>query len=561
MRRRGDWLLVAVLAIGLVLRLTGLRWGLSSAQHYHPYHPDEVLQAMATTAVDPLRGDFDPGSYNYGSLSFFIVRLAFEAGEMLAPIQTPVHPTPEDLLWRVLRRIELLGRLLSALLGTATLLLVYGIARRLAGRTAGLSAAVLLAITPMHVAHAHYFTVDVPATFWSTAALWASLRLLDAPRARTAALSGALAGLAAATKYNMALVLLAPLTALLWHALAGSRAARRSVPAEKLEPVTWRQLCRQVFLPGLACAGAAAAAFLAGCPGVLLNTPAFLRDFFYEVQHVRTEHGILFWDTPPAWIYHVVSSLRFGLGVPLLLLAGAGVVAAALRRRPVDLILAAWALPYYLLIGVAQVKFQRYTLPLVPLLAVWAGVLGAAWLAGTGWSRRRTLAAVGAVALVSWTAGATVAYDLLFVLPDPRDRAAQWIHAHVPPGATLAMASPPWFQHPPLQPWNGGTKTAAAFQGQRERWPYVFQAGGWTAQRLREEPPDCFVLSDLEIRDHLRLNRPETLPMRQLVAALDAGYDRFEFAPSSSWPGLFGPGYPPEDWLYPAPTLYVYLAK
>ncbi|MBI3946565.1 MAG: glycosyltransferase family 39 protein [Armatimonadetes bacterium] len=543
--RRLDPLLLGIIILGLGLRLVGLHWALPSARHFHSYHPDEIMQAQATLNVNPLNGDFDPGFYNYGSLSFLVLRLAFDVAEVHAPVVPPEGAATEETLWVVLRRLHLLGRLLSALLGAATVLLTYGIGARLAGRAGGLTAALLLAITPAHVAHSHYFTVDAPAAFLGTAALWVALRLLDAPRARAAA--GALAGLAAAVKYNMGLVVLAPLAALVSHAWS----ARRKAPIP----------LRAVALPGIACLAAAAAGFLVGCPGVLLNTERFLRDFLYEARHVRTGHGLCFTNTLPAWIYHVTHSLRFGLGIPLLVVTLAGVAAAARRRSPADLVVAAWVVPYYLLIGMAAVKFQRYTLPLLPPLMAWAGALCAGYIVERGWSRRRALAAAGLVGTLLWTLGAAIAYDALFVATDPRDRAAEWVRAHVPSGATVASAALPWFQHPPLAPWNGGEKTRESFMGTCDRWTYAFLPGDWTAERLADERPSCFITSDLETRDSLRLDLPETQGMRRLVAALARDYRRVDFPPATAWPDLFGPGLPPEDWLYPAPTVSIYLRR
>ena len=68
-------------------------------------------------------------------------------------------------------------------------------------------AATLYAVCPLAAQHGHFATVDVPATFWVTAALVAALT------SRRWLLIGILAGLAAATKYNAGLVLLAGVAA------------------------------------------------------------------------------------------------------------------------------------------------------------------------------------------------------------------------------------------------------------------------------------------------------------------------------------------------------------
>ncbi|HHX39563.1 MAG TPA: hypothetical protein GX715_06325, partial [Armatimonadetes bacterium] len=595
--RRVDPLLLAIVIAGLGLRLIGIGWGLPNIDRYHSYHPDEALQVGATLRVDPLGGDFDPGFYNYGSLSFFLTRLAWEFSEGILP--TRREP------WALSARIHLVGRLWTVCFGTLTLLLVFDIGRRLiqndrrlsrftppaetgeassepplpeggvlrraaysvlltaagrgaasetrasywrsalGARVAGLCAAGLLAMAPAHVAHSHYFTVDIAAAFWATAAVAVGLRLLEAPRVSYAALGGLCAGLAAATKYNTGLVLLAPLMALALS-YRGRLGQQRPLPADGAESACpslpkLAPFGRGFLVPALACVGTSAVAFLAGCPGIVLNTPAFLRDFLFEAQHVRTGHGLLFVKTLPAWIYHITTSLRFGLGLPLLAVVLLGVAQAARRRSPADVVVAAWVLPYYLLIGIAQVKFLRYTLPLLPMLAAWAGVLCADWLLNTKRSRWRALATSALVGIGFWTLGAAVSYDLFFASPDPRDRAARAIRSAVTPGATVALTTEPWFYTPPLVPWNGGPQTRTEFEAARDSWPYQFLVGGWNAQRLARERPECFIASNLEeqIRDGLRLGLPEAV---QLVAALESEYRKEVHAPVASWPGTLGPG-------------------
>ena len=111
--------------------------------------------------------------------------------------------------------------------------------------------------------------------------------------------------------------------------------------------------------------------------------------------------------------------------------------------------------------------------------------------------------------------------------------------------------------HPPLVLERWPPNTDGVRSGAR-LWPYQFLVGGWNAQRLARERPECFIASNLEeqIRDGLRLGLPEAV---QLVAALESEYRKEVHAPVASWPGTLGPGHAPEDWLYPAPTITLYL--
>lgn len=75
------------------------------------------------------------------------------------------------------------ARLLSALLGTATIPLMYGIGKRLAGAMVGLAAAVFLAFSPFHLFFAQEARMYTLLTFNAAVAIYALIRLLTDARA------------------------------------------------------------------------------------------------------------------------------------------------------------------------------------------------------------------------------------------------------------------------------------------------------------------------------------------------------------------------------------------
>ena len=101
-------------------------------------------------------------------------------------------PTAEFYVW---------GRAVTAILGTATVWIVYRAAMRWGARTA-LLAAVMIAVMPLHVRESHYVLTDVPVTFFVMLTFLLSLRAHERSTAWSFALAGAAAGLAGATKYN-----------------------------------------------------------------------------------------------------------------------------------------------------------------------------------------------------------------------------------------------------------------------------------------------------------------------------------------------------------------------
>jgi hypothetical protein len=81
--------------------------------------------------------------------------------------------------WMELFKGEFALRLLSVLAGVATVGVVYGIGRRLAGRTAGLWSAALLALAPLHVWYSQELRMYALQTLLVCLSWWFLLRMLD----------------------------------------------------------------------------------------------------------------------------------------------------------------------------------------------------------------------------------------------------------------------------------------------------------------------------------------------------------------------------------------------
>jgi len=270
-------------------------------------------------------------------------------------------------------------------------------------------------------------------------------------------------------------------------------------------------------------AAATLGGFLLGCPGALLNPSALIAGVSYEAAHVREGHGDVFVQTLPGFIHHIVVNLRWGLGIVLAVGVIVGVVMGIVRRRPADLLLFAFALPYYVLIGLAAVKFARYTLPLFPPLLLLAGALvvprtdrPAAAAAARPW--QLLLAIGGAYALLL-----SLALDSVMAQPDTRDRAAAFLREKG--FASVGFATGPWFYSPPLGPLFAHPNPGAARESALAvESPRCIPAGApetgpdgrtrvapqdWPVGLLTTESPDATVLSELEYTDPLRLGKPD----------------------------------------------------
>lgn len=522
--------LVVLLALGL--RLWGITWAVPDSDRFFSYHPDETVVVRASLRVDPLRGDLDPGFYNYGSLALLTNSLLLHLAERAG--MATIGPVPEAPSAGAL----LVARGVTAALGAATCWFLFGTGRLLFGAGAGLAAALLYAVAPIAVQHGHFATVDVPATFWLSGALFFAARYLALQPTRPQDLfwAGLWSGLAAATKYNAGIVLLAGAAA--WWLRRTSKGDGASLLLGAL------------------------LGFLIGCPGLLLNREELLSGILYETRHVRQGHGLVFVDTPPGLIYHVVHNLRWGLGAPLLLLTIGACGYALLRRRPADIMLLSFALPYYLLIGLAEVKFARYTLPLLPPLLLLAGSLLSRPTPGA----IRSAAAGAGIVAAAYACLFSVALDRTMTRRDPRDRAAAFLRAANLPSVGFAVG--PWFNAPPLHPLladpnPASAKQATAFTDNPRLLPAEIE---WDTRSLKRDRPAAVALSEFDYADALRVR---DAPARAFLAALASRYGQvrvfanpvqvfgFPFTKLSGDNRLPTQGLP-HDMLYTNPTTVIW---
>ncbi len=116
----------------------------------------------------------------------------------------------------------------QALMGVATVVVLFLAVRRSFGPGAGLVAGVAMALTPAAVLIFRYNNPDALLTLLLVSAAWALLRALDAGRMRWLVLAGTLVGLAFTTKFLQAFLVL-PAFTLVWAVAAPGGWRRRVV--------------------------------------------------------------------------------------------------------------------------------------------------------------------------------------------------------------------------------------------------------------------------------------------------------------------------------------------
>jgi hypothetical protein len=352
--------LAVLLLVAFALRTYSLDW-----DRGHYFHPDERQILMVASGLswprDPLlflspSSPLNPHFFAYGSLPIYLLRaLSSLAGRW-------------GWDWALANNSILLGRLLSALFDTLTVLASYLLGRKVFDRRVGLLGALCVTFTVLHIQLAHFYTVDTLLTTLILLAVNKAVDVARRGRRRDGAWLGVLLGMALATKLSVL-----PLTAVAvvaWLAFAWPSGTNHPRPDLRTLWVRARSGILLTFAMAALC-------FVALQPYALIDAYSFavgigqeiaMAQGWYDFPYTRQYAGT--WP----YVYQVRQILLFGMGVPLGLLGLSGLLWLCWRvwRRPrrEEAVLLTWPALYALMQGAAYAKFIRYTLPLVPFLCV-----------------------------------------------------------------------------------------------------------------------------------------------------------------------------------------------
>lgn len=341
------------------------------------------------------------------------------------------------------------GRALSALFDTASVLLIYLIGRRAFGAAAGLLAAAFTALAVLHIQLSHFATFDTTLTAFVLLTVWAAVRHAQTGRRRDLLLAGVGLGLAVGSKFS-AVLLAIPIAAAIFgriiftadHAESGEKKKNRISAASALSAVKkfllflFRQWRLTLTWFGVLAVGFAV--FALTNPFALVEAGTYVSQINLQGLMVR---GLLDWPFTQQYRgtipygYTIEQQGRWLLGWPITVAGYIGLAVCVWRsfktRETAPIIVLSWVLPFFLSAGAFMVKFPRYMLPVTPFI-----LLFGAWML-VELARRWKAVWVGTAALTGGTAIYALAFVNMYAAPHPWVALSRWIYQNVPTNAVI----------------------------------------------------------------------------------------------------------------------------
>jgi len=403
------WIFI-ILIIGSAIRIYGIQFGLPNT-----FHPDEVPKFNAISRMISY-GDLNPRYFLHPTVLLYCTYFINHITQWINPSSN----------WS--ETLILSGRFGSTAAGIFSIYLTYFIGNTLFSKTSGLTAALILALSPLHITCSRYVKEDAILTFFILLSVALIIKGSKENKKILIYLSGLAAGAAASTKYSGILtgfvILAAPFLS-----------SNSFKPNKDLFLTTVISL---LFVP---------IGFVLFSPYILLDFNTFLKDFISEKDHMSRGHMIVIDSWSQFWMYHHYRSILPGMTVLAALAGTIGLGILAFQKDIKSLFIIALFLLFYLPAEFVNAKPapqpERYILPCLPFLCIAAGCL-------LSKLQLRSIKLFGFILILITTIqgyrSLTLASELM---PDTRDTMREWMLINIPRTSKVVVDWKPY--NPPFK--------------------------------------------------------------------------------------------------------------
>ena len=413
-------ILLLIIILGGFLRFYGVNW-----DSYGAYHPDERNISWAVTRIR-FFDQMNPKFFAYGGLPIYVYRALGEG--VVAITHNPQWLSD----WG---RIAVVGRYVSATLSTISILLIYLVGAAYFSPEVGILSAALIAISPWAFQQAHFDTTETMLVFFLLMMTLIGRQLFHKLTYPNVLLLGVVWGLAMAAKTTGVLFGIIPLSAI-WFGH---------------DPKKFTKKILSTFLLG----AIAALVFFCFSPYTLIDLTHFRESMTYEsgvaLGRFTVPYTLQFFHTAP-YLYQIETMLWQAGPLVIVGLIGLLVLIIYNLRSTVSFLI--FPILYFGWVGSWFAKFNRYNVPFLPFATI-----AAAWFMMTTLKKIPKKSFYWFIGvLVYWSIGLfTVWWGLanfsVYLRPQTRLTATEWIYTHIPAGAKIYTEH--WNDGLPLDVQNG----------------------------------------------------------------------------------------------------------
>jgi len=447
-QKKQQIILLLIIALGAFLRLYGINW-----DQGHHLHPDERAIVMLTTflqfpkSLDEFlspQGPWNPNFFAYGNFPLYLLKTI---SSILANF---------DPLYSLYEKINLVGRVISAIADIGTLILLYLLAKKLFSKTVALFASFFYAISVFPIQAAHFFAVDTLLTFFIILTLYQLVHFYEKPSVKNSLLTGMFFGLSLATKISAIPLVIAVVTAIVIDFVL-------LMIKQPHKPHIWfphlPRFLKRLILDGIIIAISTIIAFAILQPYALIDFQEFWRQSMQQRQMTYdafTFPYTLQYVGKIPYFYELKNIFLWGQGPILAMLSFLGVLYITLfsilshlggertktmkqlNNRTIIILIFFWA--YFFVVGKFAVGWMRYMLPLYPLLSLFAAVLiYKLFINLKSYFLNHKfvfiiLNSLFIILLLVWP----LSFMRIYTKPNTRVLASQWIYQNIPPNKIIA---------------------------------------------------------------------------------------------------------------------------
>jgi len=422
--------LILILFFALVLRVSGIRFGLPSKNlALTTYNPDEPLSYYTIEKWNPKKLDFHPHrAFLWGG--FHLYPLAGSLG--LAKIIGYVKFGSREFYIKNLKEADKLyfvGRFLMTLFSVGSISLIFLICKEAYNELTGLLSAFLLTITPTHIFSSIYVRPDIMMLFFALGSLYFAVRLLKFGQTKFYILSSIFVGLATGTKLSGAVYGITPIIA---HFLSD-----RNLKEKFKDP-------RLSFIPIICLIS-----FCISSPYVIIDFNKTSESFLsYFKQNLTLVRGTMDFGQYALYGTGIISYLKhyllYGLGKVIVITAIIGLLLMLFNivknKNKFDMLFFISGLVILFTISSTKNQTVWYSFPVIPFFIIYS-------MRGFDLNSKfkiRIISILVTVALIimfSYTLFYSLAYLRLYVGKNVREEASEWIEKNIPKGSEIAIAA------------------------------------------------------------------------------------------------------------------------